>query len=204
MTEMDRVRFITANYGRLQGLKVVPLGLLVLLLDLWANALAGQSSNFLVPFLLIAAGMMAYALIDRYYHRFFGQVEQKRGDFRADILFSIVAICFCLPAFFIDMSIRKPVSLFLLVGAIGLLLDYLMMIRRAGGGSFWILPSMPVLAILFGLIALFPLLGWEIWHALGFDSWYFVQNAIIGILLVLFGLIVHLQLAASMKKMREA
>ena len=47
MPTLEKIRFLTVNYSRLQGLKAFPSGLLLFLVVLWANGQkrAGQGSD---------------------------------------------------------------------------------------------------------------------------------------------------------------
>jgi hypothetical protein len=208
MTEIDRIRFITTNYGSLQGLKLVSLGFLVLFTALWTNRQTGSSTNFLAAILaailLIAAATLSYVLTERYYHRIFGRVEQKREELRTDVLISILGGVIGLMGFLIDRAVQNPISVFGLIFMFGLLIAYVIMIRRAGVRSLLIFPSLVVLIVLVGLTALFPLVGRDTWQAMGFQSWYFAYFAVIGILFVIFGLIIHFQLVASMQEKKDA
>lgn len=204
MTEMDRIRFTTVNYSRLQGLKAVPSGLLLFFITLWTNAQTGPARDLTIPLLLVAVGAVVYALIDRYYQRNYGRVEQKPKEFWVDILLSILGAGLALGAFVIDVSIWRPISIFALVFALGLFIDYLVMIRRAGGRSWIVFPFMPAVILLIGLTSLLPLAGRETWQAIGFRSSLFAVWAADGILVTLFGLIGHRYLHASMADRREA
>jgi hypothetical protein len=207
MMEMDRIRFITTNYGSLQGLKLVPLGFLVLFIALWMNKQTGPSTNLLAPLLLISvvisAAILSYALTERYYHRIFGRVEQKREELRTDVLICILSAPIGLIGFLIDRVVRKPVSVFTLLFAAVLLITYIIMIRRAGGRSLLAFPTLLVFVVLLGLIALFPMVGRDTWQAMSFQSWQFAAFAALGILFVVFGLVIHFQLVASMPKPHE-
>jgi hypothetical protein len=204
MTDIQRIRFTTANYSRLQGLKAVPSGLLLFVITLWSNSQTGPARDLNLPIFFLAAGTIIYALIDRYYRRNFGRVEQSRKEYWMDVLFSIAFSGLVLAAFFLDMTARLPASVFALVFAIGLLLDYFLMLRRAEVRSWRIIPSPLVVILLIGATALFPLLGRETWTGLGFRSPLFAVYAVDGLLVILFGLIGHIQLGVSMASSKEA
>jgi hypothetical protein len=76
MPDLEKIRFLTVNYSRLQGLKAVPLGLLLFLTVLWTNARYGPAKDLTLPLLMLMGGMLLYAVIDRYYKKTYGRVEQ--------------------------------------------------------------------------------------------------------------------------------
>jgi hypothetical protein len=204
MSELDRIRFVTANYSRLQGLKIVPPGLLLFLIALWTNAEASPSRDLALPILLMVAGIIVYPLIDRYYRRNYGRVDQNRNEFWLDVLFSTIVSGLAIAAVFIDMAGKLPVSFFALLFMVSLIVDYMWMLRRSKAQSWRIFPSALAVIILIGVTSLFPLLGREAWEGLGFRSPIFIVYAVDGLLIVLYGLIGHFKLGVSLAGPKEA
>jgi uncharacterized membrane protein YoaK (UPF0700 family) len=118
MTDLQKVRFITVNYSRLQGLKAVPSGLLLFLVVLWANAQTGPARDLTLPLVWLLAGAVLYALIDRYYKRTYGRVEPAGHAYWMDVLLSTAFSIIALGAFWADMQFSEiPVSFFALIFA---------------------------------------------------------------------------------------
>ena len=84
MTDAAKLRFITEHYARLQGLRLIPLGILFLCLAAWrANLLPGlpaydsdRGARWFVGGLMLAVAG-AYAIGNWYGHQF-GTVEPRR------------------------------------------------------------------------------------------------------------------------------
>lgn len=90
MRDLERIRYVAANYGRLQGLRKVPLGLVILsLVALLLVALAWPvEEDLIVPVgyaVLVLAAILAvflgafllYFRISGYYERRYGLVRQR-------------------------------------------------------------------------------------------------------------------------------
>jgi len=125
MRNMSEIRFISTNYYTLQGLRVVPLGLCLVFICLWANNLqaAARGSDFIFPVITLAVSAILLFAIDRFYLQAFGRVQRTEEARRLEWL---VAVMFGIPALlaiWLDMSFRLPVSVLGLVFAAGLLVD---------------------------------------------------------------------------------
>jgi hypothetical protein len=204
MTDLQKIRFITANYSRLQGLKAVPTGLLLFLVSLWTNSQTGKARDLTLPLLWFAAAIGLYALIDWYYRKAIGRVEQPQRSVWADVVFSMVGAALVLGAFAVDMKAFIPVSVFAFVFALELLLDYVRMTRLAGAGTLTGFPPALFCAVSIALSGFLPLLGEKAIVLLGFRSPIFLVFAVDGILIVLYGLAGHFFLVRSISSLREA
>jgi hypothetical protein len=203
MTELRSLRFVTINYSRLQGLKVVPSGLLLFLISLWTNAQQERERDLSLPLIFLFGGILVYAVIDGYYRRTFGRVEQTMRALWTDVIFSTAFSVVVLLAVVWDMSWLGPISLFPLVFASGLLLDYLRMLRLAGNLPIATLPAALICIGLIALSAFLPLAGADAWKAAGFRTPLFAVFSLNGILIVLYGLVGHLFLVRSMQPKGE-
>jgi hypothetical protein len=204
MTDVEKIRFITLNYSRLQGLKAVPAGLLVFLVILWTNAQTGMARDLTLPVIGLFVAVLFYAFIDWYYHRTFGRVEQSGRSLAADVIFGAALAIIALGAEIFDGKSIIPMSVFPLVFAVGLALDYLRMCRMSGARSPAIFPAGLAFIGLIALSAFLPLLGNTAAREIGFRSPLFLVYGVDGILLTLFGLAEHLFLVRSMPRLREA
>jgi hypothetical protein len=198
MTNLEKIRFLTVNYSRLQGLKVIPWGLLLFLIVLWTNAQITPARDLTLPLKWLLAGVILYALIDGYYRKTYGRVEPTGRDFWVDVIlstgFSIIAV----GAFMLDTRSMIPVSLFALVFALGLIFDYARMIRLAGVTNATIFPTGLLCIGEIALSAFLPLLGESALGGFGFRSPIFLVYAVDAIIIVIYGVAGHLYLVRSM------
>ena len=204
MPSLEKIRFITVNYSRLQGLKAIPSGLLLFLVVLWTNGQKGPARDLTLPLLWLFFGIVLYGGIDWYYRRTYGRVEPTRRVLWADVILSTVFSLVALGAFAIDMEFNLPVSIFALVFAAGLLSDYFRMLRLAGVKSLAIFPAGLLCIIEIALSAFLPLLGQPALAVLGFHSPLFLVYAVDGIITVIYGIAGHLYLVRSMPPAGEA
>jgi hypothetical protein len=195
---LEKIRFLTVNYSRLQGLKAVPSGLLLFLVVLWTNGQKGPARDLALPILWLLIGIVLYAVIDWYYRRTYGRVEPTRRALWADAILSTVFSLVALAAFAIDVELGMPVSIFALVFAAGLLSDYFRMLRLAGVKSPAIFPAGLLCIIEMALSAFLPLLGEPAFAAIGFRSPLFLVYAVDGLITVVYGVAGHLYLIRSM------
>jgi hypothetical protein len=194
MADLRKIRFLMVNYSRMQGLKAVPPGLLLFLVYVWANTQTGRARDLSLPIVYLFTGAILYALIDWYYRTTYGRVEQTARSLWTDVILSTVFSVLALGAYWLDMALKIPVSIF----ALGLLLDYLRMVHLAGGQSLSVFPAALFCTGLIALSAFLPLAGKPALEFIGFRSPIFLVYAVDGILVVLFGLAGHLFLVRSM------
>ncbi len=198
MPDLEKIRFLTVNYSRLQGLKAVPSGILLLLVVLWTNGQKGPSRDLTLPLLWLFIGVVLYGGIDWYYRRTYGRVEPARRALWADVILATVFSAVAIAAFATDMEFKMPVSIFALVLAAGLLSDYFRMLRLAGVKSPAIFPAGLLCIAEMALSAFLPLLGEPAFAAIGFRSPLFLVYAVDGIITVVYGIAGHIYLVRSM------
>jgi hypothetical protein len=168
LAEFQKTRFLAMNFARLQGLRVVPFGLLLFLVSFWANTQRGPARNFLLPVVMGLLCIGLYILIDRYYHTTFGHVVASPEGRRADRILSAIGGAAALAAFLLDMRLSLPVSLVGLVFAIAILGEYIRFVRYA---HRWYTLLMPLFVLLTVLISLLPALGLhDLWQQIGIKA----------------------------------
>ena len=198
MPDIEKIRFLTVNYSRLQGLKAVPWGLLMFVVVIWSNAQHGPARDLTLPLLLLGAGVVMYAAIDGYYQRTFGRIEPAGHALFVDVILSTGFSAIAVGAFILDTRSIVPVNLFALVFAVSLVLDYYRMLHLAGAKRAAIFPVGLICIVEIGLAAFLPLLGEGVWRGIGFRSPIFFVYAVIGIIIVIYGVAGHLYLVRSM------
>jgi hypothetical protein len=175
-SQIRRIRFIAANYSRLQGLRILPIGLLLFAVTFWTTLQRGPAPRpILIPLILSVSAVGLYVLIDRYYKKAFGQVIQApRGhlDWIASIGGAAAGLGGCL----VDTNFHLPFSTTGLVIAIAFLVDYLMLVHII---EVWYMPFWPVFSLFIAIFSLLPLFGLpEWWGMIG------VQTQLLGVLMV--------------------
>jgi hypothetical protein len=160
LSQIQKTRFLAMNFARLQGLRVVPCGLLLFLVSLWANAQRGPARNFLLPILMGLLCIGLYILIDRYYRRTFGQVVASAESRRSDQVLSVIGGVAALAAFLLDDRLSLPVSMVGLMFAIAILGEYIRFVRYA---HRWYTLIMPLFVLLAALVSVLPALGLRDW-----------------------------------------
>jgi hypothetical protein len=195
MVDIKQIRFVATNYYNLQGLRAVPLGLCLLLVSLWANALQYPARDFLVPVASMVVSAILLFAIDRYYLRAFGRVRRTPESLRLEWMIGVVGGILALGAFWLDTTARLPVSLLGAVFAAGLLADYIRMTWLVKGRS---LLYYPLGAILMAGVSLLPLIVPEWWHAVGLRSQMIGIAILIGIFCMLAGVWGHIYLVRTL------
>ncbi len=186
-----QIRFVAANYSRLQGLKQVPVGLFVTFVALWAIKHEGD-----LGFSLIAAlgATLLYWLIDRFYANTFGRIRQtekmRSWEIRLSILFGGLALL----AFWLDTARILPFSALGLVLAAELFGDFWRATRFVKEGLVRLCPENFTVACLIVALSFLPLTGLAWWEKLGFPSQFLGMLTMIGILLILAGIWGHIRL----------
>jgi hypothetical protein len=191
MQDIQKIRFLTLNYSKLQGLKGFPIGLLLLLTVLWANVQHGPARNLTLPLLFMLGSAILYWWIDRYYKMSYGRVEsttaQKRMDYFAGVIGGIAALA----AFVIDTTDHLPVSLVGLVFVVVILVEYLR-IRRLVKSAYSLWQMIISISIVLGA-SLLPLFGLkDLWQGIGLRSHLFVVLVITSIVLMVMSLVGHI------------
>ena len=196
MQDLKEIRFVATNFYNLQGLRAVPLGLVLILVSLWANAQRGPASDLGPPLLGIAGLLVLLYAIDRYYLHAFGRVQRTPESRRLEWIFGIIGGILALGAFWLDTSRQLPVSLLGLVFAAGLLADYIR-ITWLVKGRF--LLYYPLGAVLMADVSILPLLGVSDWWKLfGLHSQLLGITTLIGIFTMIAGVWGHIFLVRTL------
>jgi hypothetical protein len=196
MQSTNQIRFIATNYTNLQGLRIVPLGALLVLVCLWANGLHGPARDFLLPGSeVVVAGFLTIA-IDRYYLRTFGRVQRTIESRRLEWLVCAAGGGLALAAFILDVSNDFPLSLLGLVFSLGLLADY---IRTTWLVKGRFLLYYPLGAVLMAVLSLLPLLGLpDWWLAVGIRDQLVAIAVAIGVFTIIAGVWGHIFLVRTL------
>ena len=114
--DLKRLKFITARYHSLQGLKALPWFILYLaigLVEIILNVPQGRLDY--VCGIGIPGALLAWWLsrqIGKYYCRTFGQVQRPSSSKYTDLIEIAAVLTILYPAFFIDTFGLIPVSMF--------------------------------------------------------------------------------------------
>ena len=199
LKELEKIRFVAANYPQLQGLKMAVIGLFSLGIGVWTNTRQGDLSLPLVMLLLV---IILFAVLRRYYRRAFGQVRMGKQALTQEIWSSLIFGVLGITAFVVDSSEVLPVSAIGVVFALGLWVDYLRFNRPVEEKFLsyypWFATGLFVISILpaFGLDAL--------WTLFGIGRPTSGALVLIGALMVMIGLLGHLFLVQALPPRMEA
>ena len=199
MNDLKKIRFVATNYSNLQGLRVVPLGLCLLSVTLWAND--APEKNFVLPFIYMAVSAILLFAIDRYYLRVYGRVQRTPESRRMEWLVGIVGAILAVGGLWLDSTNNLPLSLVGLVFASGLLVDYIRITWLVKGRS---LLYLPLGAAFMALVSILPLLGLpDWWLAFGLKSQIMGICIVIGIFMILVGIWSHIYLVRTLPALAD-
>ena len=210
---LSKIQYITINYSRLQGLRSVPVGILLGLTGIWVILPAGQDGDLGLPLIMMAFTGLAYFAVDCYYARNFGQVTQTAQERGLEIISALIFGVLAFLSFLLDTRKTVPINFFALVMAAALFFPNFL---RYG---FYKLQKSPNTAaanalalhpgdLLAGLglisIGLLPLSGWHWWEAFGFKEAFPALLIVCGLLVTITGVSGHIQFTRSLKGLEEA
>ncbi len=190
MQNIHKTRFLAANYSNLQGLKSIPLGLLLPIVVIWANMQKGSASNLTLPILLSIAMIVLFIGIQRYYLTRFGMNDRTPNQKRMEVILGVLGGIIGLAAFALDTRFDLPVSTVGLVFAGAIVAEYLRMQWYAPGN--YLLPLSAASFVIMLVVSILPLLGlsnW--WQLLGLRTQLFGVLIVAGLVIVINGLIGH-------------
>ncbi len=193
MNKIKQVHFFAQNYPQLQGLRMLPPALLLLLLTIWANQQHGPATDLSLPLLLSAGCLLVYIGIDQYYNRRYGKV--KRIITRPEWLITAAGAVLALAAFILDTTDTFMISLLGLVFAGAF---------AATGFWYWrparLLFALNIaIAILIGVLSLLPLVGiQDWWQILGLKHSLLAFTFLYGVFGLLAGVIAHMYFIRSL------
>lgn len=201
MKDLDKIRLITVNFSTLQGLKMVPMGLLLLVVSLWANFGVGPRRDFLFPGASIVVAFFLYLLATRYYARVYGSVKPTSAMRRSEIVRGLLGGIVALAAFLADITYKLPVSFIGLVLGLASLAENLWLSRQTG---IRVEPVSIGVAALVTILSLLPLAGVNWWQPLGIRGLLIGICVITGILFVVLGIWEHTRLVKLLPLPEEA
>lgn len=199
MNTIKEIRFITTNYYNLQGLRLVPLGLLLVYVCIWANGASYpiEPSYFTSLILVMVITLLAALGVDRFYKRFFGVVKQTPESRNLEAMLWFVGGILATAAFWLDVSFSLPLSLVGLVAGLGLIADYLRITWLVKGRFLLYYPIGAVIIMIISLLPVFGLPGW--WHVFGLRAQMFAIAFSLGIFTLIAGICSHLSLIKSLR-----
>lgn len=193
MDNLYRIRYVTKNFGALQGLKMVPFGLFFLAMGVgWL----GEQGDLSLSLPAFALTLLAYWLIGRYYTRSFGLVNSGRENFVKDFLLPLTLVLVLWLAAAVDYWVRLPVSIFGLTLAAVILVWWWLQEQRTR-------VHYAMMAGLIALISLLPLMGIK-------EGWSIIKppgtlfHLLLGLIFVIGGILDHLLLMNNLDSRRSA
>ncbi|MBN1537743.1 MAG: hypothetical protein JW908_13480 [Anaerolineales bacterium] len=199
MESLEHTRFITLNYPNLQGLRTIPLGLLLMGLTIWANRQHGPASDLTLPITATLVCLAIYVFISQYYDRTYGKV--KRIITHSELLISASGAILALTAFILDTRNVIEVSLLGLVFALAFVFT---------GFWYWrpvklLLSINVIIALVLAVFSIFPLTGeQEWWRLIGCKSSLLAFTFLYGLSCLICGVIAHVYFVRSLPKTQES
>ncbi len=202
MNELDRIRLITVNFSTLQGLKMVPLGLLLTVISIWGNYGTGTwRREVIFPGTCVVVAFFLYLLASWYYARFYGTVRPTTAMRRSQVIRGLLGGLVGLLAFLADITYKFPVSFIGLVFGLASLVENLWISKQTG---IKIEPVSIAVAALLAVLSLLPLVGVNWWQPLGIRSQLFGICVLTGILFIAQGIWEHNRLVKLLPRSQEA
>ena len=190
-----QIQFFAANYSRLQGLREVPVGMLVIFASVWAMYTQGDLG---APLLAVIGAILLYWLIDRYYANVFGRIKQTPKMRKWELSASILGGLLALLAFWLDTARDLPVSVLGVLFAFVLFEDFWRATVILKERSFSQYPENLIAAFVILALSLLPLSGLAWWKIVGMRSQVLGMLFIIGILMVLAGIWGHIRIIRAL------
>lgn len=191
----SQIQFLAANYSRLQGLRMVPVGSLVLFVAIWINARQGDLGG---PILAVAGAILLYWLADRYYTNVFGRVTPTPSQLRRDLIVSVTFSVLAMLAFMLDTTEILPISALGLIFAGALFVDFWLATRSVQGDAFALFPENFVAALVIIVFSILPVFGISWWQSIGFDSQVNGILAMNGLVLIVAGIWGHIRITRDL------
>lgn len=194
----SQIKFLAANYTRLQGLRAIPLGLLAIFVSIWALSNQGPAARLSEPILAAIVAALLYWLMDRYYNHTFGKVKQSAGMRKLELMESVVGGALGLLAFLLEITRILPISVLGLVFA-ACFLEYFWRVDKSEWGKIFVyFPENIIAAILVAIISFLPLFGVFVWEVVGI-TWQTVGIFLIfGIAITITGIVGHFRMIRTL------
>jgi hypothetical protein len=205
MENPKKIQFLVAHYSMLQGLKVVPLGLMCIYAPIWGYQNAGKMSQlpWFFAFLAVMIGLMY--LIEWWYKRTFGDIRRTQRDRLIDVAMMVVGGALGLAIFGLDCYVlHLSGALIGLLFAAALVADYIRALIAIGERNIWFFPVPPIIAILMALSSVLLLLGVQWWQVFGLRSSWSGIFVMMGLLITISGVLSHIYLLRSLHHSPEA
>ena len=200
MKNPQQIRMLTTNFSVFQGLKQVPLGLLLLVISLWSSAQSGPAKSILFPVGCSLVFFYLYWLVQQFYTQIFGTVVLTNKQRLFEGIRGFIGAIAGLAAFWVDVSLKPSFSLIGLVFASAFLLEYIRITRQV---KERILLFYPASALLLILLSVLPFLGINWWNPLGIKALLLGVCTIAGLLLAVTGIITHISLENLLMQVME-
>ena len=197
------IRYMAANYSRLQGLRTLPIGILLIYVSIWSMYNQGPTADLGAPILVAIAAALLYWVTDRYYNRVFGQVKPSSGSRKSELIVSVILGVLAFLAFVLDTARVLPINALGLVFAV-CFLEYLWRTNRSEWKKvFLFFPENIAAAALLTIISILPLFGISVWEAIGI-RWQVVGVLMtVGIVVIITGIWGHIRMTRALST-REA
>jgi hypothetical protein len=201
MQKQSHVRSLTTNFSFFQGLKGIPLGLLLMVLSIWASAQTAPGPALFFPIGSVVVLLGLYWIVYRFYQQVFGVVVQAKRRKTASTIREGLIGAAALAAFWIDTSLSISISVLGLIFAGAMLVDYGRVPGKTGNRLLWFYPAGALLMLSLSLIPFFNLTWWE---TLGFKALLYGITAAAGMLFIILGVATHIALENLFVEIEEA
>jgi hypothetical protein len=201
MQPLKQTRFLAANYPSLQGLKIIPPALALLLVSLWANGQHSPAHNPALPILFTLGSFALLIPIEYYYAHAFGRVKLTFASYWLEYTLALITGILALGAFWAENTFKLPISL------IGLALStvFLSSAFVTWREEKWLLAAGLSMAALMTVVSILPLLGaadW--WSAVGMRNQILGETVVFSILIIISGILSHISFTSSLPSASEA
>ena len=199
MQNARHIRFLANNFGYLQGLKSIPIGLAVIAIGWLKNTGVFQEGDLGVPLLVLVAGLVGYEITDRIYRALFGRVRRSQAQRLPEIGLGVLTLIAAYAALWVDPKYEEVGSALGVTVAVLLGIDYVRTSKDVGSRYTWYVAVFAVGLLLLSLLPALGLKQW--WRAVAFQSQELAILTLLGIIIVGMGILSHLTL---MRLFREA
>lgn len=191
MNNLKQIRMLTTNFPVFQGLKGIPLGLLLSILSMWASAQTGPAKDIVFPLGCSLVFICLYCIVHQFYNRIFGTVVRTNKQKIMEGMRGLVGGVIALLAFWVDVSLKPSFSVLGLVFASALLVDYVSVTRQT---KEWLLLFYPAAALFMILLSVLPIFGINWWNPLGIKALMYGVCTVVGLLFIVLGVLMHISL----------
>ena len=191
MNNLKQIRMLTTNFPVFQGLKGIPLGLLLSILSMWASAQTGPAKDIVFPLGCSLVFICLYCIVHQFYNRIFGTVVRTNKQKIMEGIRGLVGGVIALSAFWVDVSLKPSFSVLGLVFASSILVDYVCITRQA---KERLLLFYPAAALFLILLSVLPIFGIDWWNPLGIKALLLGVCTVAGLIIVVLGVLMHISL----------